>query len=69
MNNEKTSKVAICEKCQSFVLACDAERLNKQTEKEFTELSNIGFTVKIESQEETKKGCAYCRCANGRSRH
>lgn len=54
MNNaEKTSKVAICEKCQSFVLACDINYIDEATEKEFTDLSNLGFTVKLESKEET----------------
>ncbi len=56
MNNaEKTSKVAICEKCQSFVLACDINYLDEATEKEFTDLSNRGFTVKLESKEETRE--------------
>lgn len=56
MNNaEKTSKVAICEKCQSFVLACDINYIDEITEKEFTDLSNLGFTVKLESKEETRE--------------
>ena len=55
MENEDKSKVAICEKCQSLVLACAAERLTKATEKEFTFFSNEGFTVKIEPKEETIK--------------
>lgn len=55
MEKEEQSKVAICEKCQSFVLACASDRITKTTEKEFTFFSNEGFTVKIEPKEETIK--------------
>lgn len=50
----KVSKVAICEKCQSFVLACHVDSISKSTEKEFTGFTNEGFTVKLETIEETK---------------
>ena len=65
---EKTSKVAICEKCQSFVLACDINYLDETTEKEFTDLSNLGFTVKLESKEETmdRKYSWWEDCKNGK---
>ena len=64
---ESKSKVAICENCQSFVLACATDHLSKETEKEFTEFTNMGFTVKIESKEETiKRGYSYWEnCING----
>ncbi len=50
----KVSKVAICEKCNNFVLASHIDYIDKKTEKEFTELTNEGFTVKLETIEETK---------------
>lgn len=50
----KISKVAICEKCQKYILACHIDFLDKKTEKQFTELTNDGFTVKIETGDETK---------------
>lgn len=50
----KISKVAICEKCQGFILACHVDYLDKKTEKEFTNLSNQGFTIKIETGDETR---------------
>lgn len=55
MEPNKKSKVAICEKCKAFVLACAADKLSKKTENEFTFFSNEGFTVKIEDQEETRQ--------------
>lgn len=50
----KISKVAICNKCNKFILASHIDYLDKQTEKEFTELTNEGFTIKIETAEETR---------------
>ncbi len=50
----KISKVAICEKCQNYILAAHVDYLDKATEKQFTELTNDGFTVKIETGEETR---------------
>ena len=66
-NSEKTSKVAICEKCQSFVLACDINYIDETIEKEFTYFSNIGFTVKLETKEETwiRKYSWWEDCENG----
>ena len=55
MNKEgKVSKVAICEQCQGYILACHIDFLSNETEKEFTKLSNEGFTVKLETIAETK---------------
>jgi len=39
------SKVAICPKCNGYVLACHVDYL-RAAEKEFTKLTNEGFTVK-----------------------
>lgn len=50
----KISKVAICEKCNGFVLACHIDYVNDDTEKEFTGFVNEGFTVKLETAEETR---------------
>lgn len=50
----KESKVAICENCGKMVMACHAKTLNRAIEKQFTELSNEGFTVKTETVEETQ---------------
>ena len=41
------SKVAICEKCKSYVLASHVDFITKSSEKDFTFFSNNGFTVKI----------------------
>lgn len=61
MNNNKVSKVAICENCGAYVLASDINAIAKlplkgknAINKEFTELSNEGFVVKTETKEETK---------------
>lgn len=51
----KVSKVAICEKCQSFVLACHVDLISKSTEKEFTAFTNEWFTVKLETIKETQE--------------
>jgi ribosomal protein L32 len=50
----KVSKVAICENCGGFILASHVDFLDSRTEKEFTELTNEGFTVKLETVEETR---------------
>jgi len=63
----KVSKVAICLKCNGFTLACHVDSLSKQTEKEFTELTNEGFKVIIETIEETRARNygAYSECSKG----
>ena len=63
----KVSKVAICEKCNGIILACHVDFLDKQTEKEFTELSNEGMIVKIETIPETQARIfgEYSKCLKG----
>lgn len=51
---EKKSKVAICKGCKGFVLACHTDYLSKSIEKEFTQFTNDGFEIKIETLEKTK---------------
>lgn len=51
---KKISKVAICPKCNCFVLACHIDHLNRKVEKQFTELTNEGFIILIETGEETR---------------
>lgn len=67
MTNEKKSKVAICERCNGYVMCCHLDYLSEDTEKEFTELTNEGFTVKIETLEETRSRALawYKLCKNG----
>lgn len=48
------SKVAICPKCHGFVLACHVDFLQKGTEKEFTQFTNKGFVVQLETIEKTR---------------
>lgn len=50
----KVSKVAICERCGKFLRACHVDSLSKEAEKEFTEFTNEGYTVKLETIEETQ---------------
>ena len=51
----KISKVAICKRCKGFVLASHIDYIDKETEKEFTELTNEGFDVRIETGNRTRK--------------
>ena len=51
----KISKVAVCRRCKGFVLASHVDYIDKETEKEFTELTNEGFEVKIETGNRTRK--------------
>ena len=51
---DKKSKVALCTNCKGFVLASHIDYITKQTEKEFTEFTNEGYEVKIETLQETK---------------
>lgn len=62
----KLSKVALCPNCDGFVMAGHIDYSDKQTEKEFTELSNEGFTIKLETLAETKarKMTYYSDCVN-----
>ena len=62
------SKVAICKKCDCFVLACHVDHLDKETEKEFTEFTNEGFDVKVETIKETqaREYSSYDDCVNNK---
>lgn len=61
------SKVAICNNCNGYVLACHVEYLDRATEKEFTSFTNEGFVVKLETAEETRARtlATYTDCKNG----
>lgn len=63
----KISKVAVCEKCNKMVMACHVDYLNRSSEKEFTQFSNEGFLVKIETADEThaRKWGNYSECSAG----
>ena len=63
----KVSKVAICPRCKGFMLACHIDVLCKETEKEFTEFTNEGFEVKLETIEESRarKFASYSECSKG----
>ena len=50
----KVSKVAICNGCNKMILASHIDYMDKETEKEFTQFTNEGFLVKVETVEETK---------------
>lgn len=59
----KMSKVAVCPVCDSFPLACHIDYLRKETEKEFTEFSNEGYIIKIETADETRaRKMDWCKC-------
>jgi len=59
------SKVAICPRCNGFTLACHVDCLGEETENEFTELTNEGFIVKLETIEESRSRVygAYDECS------
>ena len=61
------SKVAICPKCEGFTLVCHVDSLTKETEKEFTELTNEGFMVQLETIEKTRSRNygTYSECSKG----
>ena len=63
----KISIIAICEKCNGIILASHIDYMNKQIVEVFKELANEGFTVKLESIEETKtrKFATYKKCKIG----
>lgn len=55
MNLEgKVSKVAICKNCNGYVLATLNRNIDSETEKEFTELEEEGYIIKVETIEETR---------------
>jgi hypothetical protein len=51
---DKKSKVALCKKCKGFILASHTDLMSKSTEKEFTQFTNEGYDVKIETLEKTR---------------
>lgn len=51
---EKKSKVALCKKCKGFILAAHTDYMSNSSEKEFTQFTNEGFEVKIETLEKTR---------------
>jgi hypothetical protein len=63
----KVSKVAICNGCNKIILASHIDYMDKETEKEFTQFTNEGFLVKIETVKETKARNfgSYKDCSNG----
>jgi len=48
------SKVAICPNCKKHIKAGHVDYLDDESEKEFTELTNEGYEVKLETAEETR---------------
>ena len=54
VSNKLKSKVAICKRCGSFVLACHVDYLTKEAERDFTTLSNQGFIIKLEHMDTTR---------------
>jgi hypothetical protein len=60
------SKVALC-KCGNYFLAGHVDYLSEETEKEFTEFTNEGYEVKLETIEETKARdlAFYSDCSKG----
>jgi hypothetical protein len=63
----KVSKVAICNGCNKMILASHIDCTDKSTEKEFTQFTNEGFIVKIETIAETKDRDfgSYSNCSTG----
>lgn len=50
----KLSKVAICPQCSGLILAGHIDFLNKQQERHFTQLTNEGFTIFLETLKESQ---------------
>lgn len=50
---KRISKVAVCPKCKSYVLACHIDYIDRDTELDFTNLEREGFEIKVETKEET----------------
>lgn len=59
----KISKVAFCDNCGNFILACHVDYLTEETEKEFIDYSNEGYHIKLETGEETRnRDMGECGC-------
>lgn len=56
--SDKTSKVDVCEKCDGVVMAAMIDKISKSAQKEcnkqFNDLCNSGFVVKMEPPEDTR---------------
>lgn len=65
---EKKSKVALCKSCKGFILASHTDYMSKQSEKEFTQFTNEGYEVKIETLEKTRSRnlVFYSKAKNGK---
>lgn len=60
----KVSKVAYCGRCNGVILVSHLDYIDKKTAKEFTELSNEGFVVKIETilESQARNFGTYSKC-------
>lgn len=60
----KLSKVAICPQCDGLILAGHIEFLSRDQEREFTQLTNEGFTIFLEtcSESQSRKFSTYKVC-------
>lgn len=65
--SKNESKVAVCKSCDSMVIAAHVDYLDKQIEKGFTQATNEGFIVKLETKDETRARNFgdYQKCKNG----
>ena len=63
----KVSKVAVCNGCNKIILASHIDYIDKGTEKEFTQFTDEGFLVVVETISETKKRDfgSYKDCSKG----
>jgi hypothetical protein len=55
MGEERILKVAICERCEGFVMWSTPEEISEETEKEFAECIADGFKVITEKESEKDK--------------
>jgi hypothetical protein len=64
----KKSKVALCKKCKNFVKATHVSILDRKIEKEFSDLTNEGYIIQLETMERTKKRewVGYSKKKNGK---
>ena len=59
----KISRVAFCPICDCFVMASHVDYSSKETDKEFTEFSKQGYSIKIETGQETRnREMKDCKC-------
>lgn len=62
------SKVAYCEKCGAFALACHVDHISKDTEKDLAFFAKKGFLIKTETIAETKarEWGEWKKCSSGK---